>query len=131
MVIKDCPNVTHDRETPLIVTITKGYMLRFNLFHLLLKLSNRTEPDRFKVFSTVFLTNLDRLRHRTVPSPSPYRTPTVTVPSPYRTLPYPTVPHRTPPYLTVPTVFKFFKAKKRKKRWVRWGTMRYGGGTVR
>ena len=70
--------------------------------------------------STVFLTNLDLLRHRTVPSPSSYRTPTVTVP-------YPTVPHRTSPYLTVPTVFKFFKAKKRKKRWVRWGTVRYGG----
>jgi hypothetical protein len=47
-------------------------------------------------------------------------------------------PYHISPYLTVLTVFKFFKAKKRKKGWVRWGTVRYGGvrygdgeGTVR
>ena len=45
--------------------------------------------------STVFLTNLDRLRHRTVPSPSPYRPPTV----PHRTSPYSTVPKRTHRFL--------------------------------
>ena len=53
------------------------------------------------VKNTVFLTNLDRLGHRTVPSPSPHRTPTVTVP-------YPTVPHRTPPY---PPFLSFLRLK--------------------
>ena len=50
---------------------------------------------------------------------SPFSTLTVTVPYLYRT---PTVPHRTHRFL------KFFSRKKLKKRWVRWGTVRYGDG---
>ena len=50
------------------------------------------------------ITNLDRLRHRTVPLPSPYR------------------------IVQYATLIYFFTAKKRKKRWVRYGD---GEGTVR
>ncbi len=53
--------------------------------------------------ATVFLTNLDRLRHRTVSPPSSYRTP-----------PYP----------------PFFTLFGLKKRWVRWGTVGYDTVTV-
>ena len=60
--------------------------------------------------NTVFLTNLDRLRHRTVTVPYPHRH--RTVPPPYPSVP--TVPqrtHRTPPY---PPFFTLFGLKKLK-----------------
>ena len=53
--------------------------------------------------NTVFLTNLDSLRHRTVPPP------------------FPTVPHRIPPY---PPFCTIFSLKKLKNGEIRWGTVR-------
>ena len=63
--------------------------------------------------NTVFLTNLDRLRHRTVTVPYPHRHRTVPLPSPYRTPPY-------PPFLS------FLRLKSVKNGGYGGGTVRYG-----
>ena len=73
---------------------------------------------------TVFLTNLDRLRHRTVTVPYPHRHRTVPPP-------YPTVPHRTPPYPPFFTLFGLKKLKNGGYGEVRWGSVGYGTVTVR
>ena len=62
--------------------------------------------------TTVFLTNLDRLRHRTVPPP------------------YPTVPHRTHRFLRFLALKNLKTVGTVRYGEVRWGTVGYGTVTV-
>ena len=63
------------------------------------------------ILFTVFLTNLDRLRHRTVPPPSPYLT----------------VPHRFLRFLALKDLKTVGTVRYGE---VRWGTVGYGTVTV-